>query len=342
MERLVDMGTVDGLRQAVVKWTPCSPHDRGPRPWDRVGRCAPAPERLLPARSRRRRRCGRPDSLIRFERQESRFTITGIASSGDGARIDDNRRAQNLENVVDIVRDTARRVGEAIERTETTLVLGGDCTVGIGTVSGHVATGDRVGLIYFDTHADLNVPESVREGALDWMGVAHMLGEQGACPSWSTPVRGLLLEPDQIVLLAWGPEQATAFERGVIARREIATVPVDEVAKDPEAAAARARDMLEGRCDRLLVHFDVDVIDFTDVPLSENWGRNEGVSFDVAQRTFAELAGSPRLAGVTITELNPDHAEQGAHGIERFATGIAAGLARAFVRPSHFPYGGRR
>ena len=245
----------------------------------------------------------------------------------------DNRRAQNLENVVDIVRDTARRVGEAIERTETTLVLGGDCTVGIGTVSGHVATGDRVGLIYFDTHADLNVPESVREGALDWMGVAHMLGEQGACPSWSTPVRiSARARSDRAARVGAGASHRIRT-RCVIARREIATVPVDEVAKDPEAAAARARDMLEGRCDRLLVHFDVDVIDFTDVPLSENWGRNEGVSFDVAQRTFAELAGSPRLAGVTITELNPDHAEQGAHGIERFATGIAAGLARAFVRP---------
>ena len=104
------------------------------------------------------------------------------------------------------------------------------------------------------------------------MGVAHMLGEQGACRELvDAGSRVPLLESDQIVLLAWGPEQATAFERDVIARREIATVPVDEVAEDPEAAVARARGMLEDRCDRLLVHFDVDVIDFTDVPLSENW-----------------------------------------------------------------------
>jgi arginase len=244
----------------------------------------------------------------------------------------ENRRAQNLGTVAEIVRDTARRVGEAIEGDEVTLVLGGDCTVGIGSVSGHVATGERVGLIYFDTHADLNVPESVREGALDWMGVAQMIGERGACLELvNAGSRAPLLEPDQIVLLAWGPEQATAFEREVISRREIATVPVDDVAADPAAAATRARGMLEDRCDRLLVHFDVDVIDFTDVPLSENWGRNEGLAFDVAQRTFAELVRSPRLAGVTITELNPAHAERGARGIERFATGVAASLARALV-----------
>jgi arginase len=81
-----------------------------------------------------------------------------------------NRRAQNLNKVVEIVRDTARRVAEAVSSGEATLVLGGDCTTGIGTVAGHLATGERVGLIYFDTHADLNVPSSVREGP--WTGWA--------------------------------------------------------------------------------------------------------------------------------------------------------------------------
>ena len=124
----------------------------------------------------------------------------------------DNRRAQNLGKVVEIVQDTARRVGDAIGAGEVTLVLGGDCTVGIGSVSGHVATGERVGLIYFDTHADLNVPDSVREGALDWMGVAHMLGERGACRELVGAGSLLpLLEPEQIVLFGWEPEQATEF-----------------------------------------------------------------------------------------------------------------------------------
>ena len=88
-------------------------------------------------------------------------------------------RAQNLDKVLEIVSDTARRVEESALANEATLVLGGDCTVGIGTVAGHQGTGERVGLVYFDAHADLNIPESVREGALDWMGMAHMLGLPG-------------------------------------------------------------------------------------------------------------------------------------------------------------------
>jgi arginase len=242
----------------------------------------------------------------------------------------ENRRAQNLGTVVEVVQDTARRVREAIAEREVTLVLGGDCTVGIGTVAGHVAGDERVGLIYFDAHADLNVPDSVREGALDWMGLAHMLGERGAAPDLiGAGERAPLLAAEQVLLFGWDPEQATPFEREAIERRAIEVVSVDDVAADPEGAATSARRSMESRFDRVLVHFDVDVIDFTDVPLSENWGRNEGLSFDHALRALDAILSSRQLAGLTITELNPNHAEHGARGIERLAAAVAESLTRA-------------
>jgi arginase len=232
-------------------------------------------------------------------------------------------RAQNAGAVIDIVRDTARRVGEAIAAGETTLVFGGDCTVGIGAVAGHVASGERVGLVYFDTHADLNVPDSVPEGALDWMGMAHMLGEEGALAELVEA--GPRLPPEQVVLFAWGHEQATPREREAIERLGLDVVAVEEVKADPVAAATRALELLAARADRVLVHFDVDVIDFTDTPLSENTGRNQGLSYADAARALDALLASPRFSGLTITELNPAHVEEGAGSVER----LVADLARA-------------
>ena len=136
-------------------------------------------------------------------------------------------------------------------------------------------------------------------------------------------------QADQVILFAWGSEQSTPFERAVIDSRAISLIPVDEVAADPEQAARRARALIEDRCDRLLVHFDVDVIDFTDVPLSENTGRNEGLAYDDALSALKSLLASPRLAGMTITELNPDHTEQGAGSLERFTAAISESLASA-------------
>ena len=236
-------------------------------------------------------------------------------------------RSQNVLKVVEIVRDTARRVSDARAAGELTLVLGGDCTVGIGTVAGHVADDERLGLLYFDQHADLNVPDSVPEGALDWMGMAHMLGVEGAVPELvACGPRAPMLAPEQVLLFGWGREQATAFELQAIDDHGIDVISDELVAAGPEAAAGDALERIGARCDRVLVHFDVDVIDFTDFPLSENTGRNQGLSFELAGRALASLLASELVAGLTITELNPDHAER-EHSLELFARGVAGAVA---------------
>jgi arginase len=236
--------------------------------------------------------------------------------------------AQNLGKVVEFVDDTAARVVESILAEEITLVLGGDCTVGVGTVAGHVERSDSVGLIYFDLHADLNIPTSAPPGALDWMGMAHMLGDEGAERELvEVGTKAPLLTPEQVVLFAWGPDQARPHERETIDRLELEAIPVDQVRDDPAGTASRALHIL-GHADRILVHFDVDVVDFTDTPLSENTGRNEGLAYDQAAAALAVLLASPNLAGLTITELNPNHVEEGAGSIERLARDLAEGLTR--------------
>ena len=241
----------------------------------------------------------------------------------------ENPRAQNLGAVVEIVRDTARRVAAAVAEGEATLVLGGDCTVGIGTVAGHVESGESTGLLYFDAHADLNTPSSVHEGALDWMGMAHMLGEEGAAPELvEVGATVPLLDAAQVVVFGWGAEQATEHERKAVERLSLEVVPADEVRADPAAAATRALDLLEEQANRFVVHFDVDVIDFTDAPLSENPGRNEGLAYDDAVRALEAVLRSPRLAGLTLTELNPDHAAAAAGSLDRLTADLARLLSQ--------------
>jgi len=224
-----------------------------------------------------------------------------------------NHFAQNLGAVVENAQAVAGRVGEAVTNHEIALVLGGDCTIELGTVAGHVASDQRIGLVYFDLHADLNTPKSVQDGALDWMGMAHLLGEEDAMTELShLGSRYPLLSPSQVVLFAHDLTRATPWERNAIARLALATISTAEVAAAPEEAAARALTHLRDGCDRILVHFDVDTIDFTDAPLSENTGRNYGLSLDTAFRALTSLLKDERIGALTITELNPEHgAEDG-------------------------------
>jgi arginase len=237
--------------------------------------------------------------------------------------------AQNVDAVVAGARAVADRVRDVLAAGQIPLVLGGDCTVELGTVAGHLPTEDRVGLVYFDLHTDLNVPDSTVDGALDWMGVAHLLGEDAAVGELARlGPREPLLDDDQIVFLACAAEQGRPWEVDVVARRSLRTIPLAEVAADPAAAATAALRHAHDAWDRVLVHFDVDVVDFTDAPLSENTGRNVGLTLDAAFEALGVLLESPRLSSLTISELNPDHGEADGSTLERFAAGLADCFAR--------------
>ena len=235
-------------------------------------------------------------------------------------------RAQNLDAVVQIARDTATRV-EAALGDGPLLVLGGDCSIELGTIAGHLARDESVGLVYLDLHPDLNTPASVVEGTFDWMGMAHALGVAGAEPELvGIGPRTPLLHDDQVLFLAYGPERARPFELDQIIRRGMAAIPVDEVADDPEAAAGRALDFAS-RFDRLLVHFDVDVVDFNDAQLSEDAVRGDGLTLDAAMRALTVLTASERLSAVTVTELNPFHGDEEGETLRRFVEMLADSLA---------------
>ena len=238
-------------------------------------------------------------------------------------------RARNVQ----IVTDNARRVADAVSKVLDAggryLVLGGDCTVGAGAIAG--ATRDaaiRTGVIYLDMHGDLNTPESVSDGSLDWMGVAHLLGEPGTVPAFAAfDGRSPVIHHNQIVLLGWDYAGCNSEpEREIIIRRGIGVVTLEELRADPASAASQAIAKL-GTVDRLVVHFDVDVIDFADCPLAENYRHGEGCTLNEAMVALSAIASRPEFAGVTVTELNPDHGEEDLLTLKQFSRAIAGALA---------------
>jgi arginase len=233
--------------------------------------------------------------------------------------------AQNLEAVVDVVKTTATRVADALqERDQKVLVLGGDCTVGIGTIAGIRAAIGDIAVVYFDLHSDLNTPASAPDGALDWMALGHMLAVEGTEPTLAAAADAApLLEPEQVLLFAQNPRHATRFERGEIERLALTQVGLEEVRGDPEGAARQALDVVTTRSDRYAIHLDLDVVDFTDAPLSEHPSRNAGLKLEEMLAALKVLASDPRLVAITLTELNPHNAAADDGLLERFAASFA-------------------
>jgi arginase len=242
-----------------------------------------------------------------------------------------NPRAQNIGAIADMVRLTASRVADALSESERMiLVLGGDCTVGIGTMAGIRQALGPLALAYFDLHSDLNIPESASDGALDWMALGHMLAIEGSEPSLLAAAgSGPVIGSDQIVLIGQDRSRATRFERRQIDELGLPVVSVDEVRADPPAAARRALDLLANRAGRYAIHLDVDVVDFTDAPLSEHPSRNVGLKFNEMMSALRVLASGPGLVGITLTELNPHSAASDDGLLDHFAARFAEAVSRS-------------
>jgi len=219
----------------------------------------------------------------------------------------DNPRAANAGADIDRAGQVAALVRSA-PAEDTIVALGGDCTVGVGTVAGLQHRVERLGVVYVDRHADLNVPESTVDGALDWMGVAHMLDIEGAVDGLAALAGPRpMLSSEQISFLGLGPH--TDFEARMISDRRLPVVNMQMTASDPLGSARAALSPLSA-CDGLAVHFDVDLVDFLDAPLAENTDRGAAPSLTACGEILRELLTDRRVRALTVTEFNPHH---GAH-----------------------------
>ncbi len=138
------------------------------------------------------------------------------------------------------------------------------------------------------------------------MGVAHLLDVEGAHPTLaSIGPHQPLLAPEAVRLFA--TDNVTRPEQAVIERLDLQVEPLAAVVDDLAAVAARTRAWARD-FDRILVHVDVDVLDFESFPIAENTGRRGGLDLNGLQRLLTMLCSLPNWQALTLSEINPAHA----------------------------------
>lgn len=234
----------------------------------------------------------------------------------------DHPRQQNAARVVDVARQVADCVDRALASRRLPLVLGGDCSLSLGVIAGLLRHHSRLGLLYFDGDVDLNTPETTPSGIFDGMVMAHVLGRGEPQLAGIGPRRPLLSEED-IVLFGYNVEAGWIDppELETLERSRMSKYPLSRVRADAAAAATDALLRLERRSDAILVHFDVDVMDFPAADLPHPYALD-------AESTFAALkvfVAAPTCAGVVVTEFNAERDPDGSH-VEHLVHGLVEAL----------------
>jgi arginase len=257
-----------------------------------------------------------PDALRRaglVERLEERGA--NVEDHGDlpvfAFAVDPNdRKRQNLERVVTVVRTIAEAVLPMLDDGATPLVIGGDCTITLGVVDAAVQRYPNVGLIYLDGDIDVSTPDTTTSGILDTMGMAHLLGS-GAPELADAGSRRPLLPGDHVVAFGYDEIESSPEERAWLAGQGVACFPAQGI-ENAREEADRACSKIASRAHPILVHFDVDVIDSTDLPLADFPHFNEGLTYEDAIAALRAFCRHDAFGGLVVTEINPHRDPDGA------------------------------
>ena len=159
-------------------------------------------------------------------------------------------------------------------------------------------------MIYFDGDLDLNTPETTPSGILDGMGLAHILG-WGVDELSHVGPRFPLLEQRNVTLFGYSVEAGgiDPAEVKLLQDTQMAKYPLEEINGRVHTAAVRALRELEIKAEQILVHFDVDVVDFDDFPAADVPHR-PGLSLLNTQEALGVFLGSRKAVGLVLTEFN--------------------------------------
>ena len=240
-------------------------------------------------------------------------------------------QARYKEQIRTVCSELARQTQDALSAELWPLVIGGDHSIAMGTVSGVSAylqgRNQQLGVIWFDAHGDMNLPGSSPSGNIHGMPLAHLLGYGDKELSGIAGVNPAI-SASNVVLIGIRDiddvERQFINDSGVTAftMRDIDQIGMSQV-------AAQALEIVNRDTAGFHVSFDVDGCDPDVMPGSGTLVPG-GVSFREAHLLLEECAADGRMTSMEVVELNPflDHANVSA---ERAVTLIQSALGRSIL-----------
>ena len=217
-----------------------------------------------------------------------------------------NPDARFLSEITAVCSEVAEVVRRKYEEGQGIVVLGGDHSAAIGSVSGlagsYRESGRRIGLIWVDAHTDMNTPESSPSGNIHGMPAAVLLGKG---PQALTDIGGPgpKVRPENMVFI--GIRSVDESERAFVSASGARVFTMREV--DERGARRVMEEAIGIVCEGTAgFHFSFDV-DGVDVRIAPGVGTPVpgGLTYREAH-LLAELAhDSGCMLGMDVMEVNP-------------------------------------
>lgn len=224
-----------------------------------------------------------------------------------------DEKARFINEISDCCKQLSDVTYAALKEGAIPLVLGGDHSIAAGTVAGiskfYREQKKKIGIIWFDAHADINTPETSLSGNVHGMPVAHILG-RGDKKLLGIVDFGPMVDASRVVIVGLrdvDPAERIAIkELGV---RAFTMRDIDEMGlrRVMEEAIRTASTGTVG----FHVSMDVDWLDPSEAPGvgTPSWG---GATYREGHLALEMVADTGLMLAMEVTEVNPvlDHSNE--------------------------------
>lgn len=218
------------------------------------------------------------------------------------------RKMGKAKNAVAVGRGS-KVLCEAVEKVvgqqRFPLVIGGDHSIGLGSIAGCLHHNPNVGVLWIDAHADINTPATSASGNLHGMPLAFLMRAGGLDPAmvpgheWLTDVP--VLDPSQLVYV--GLRDVDEGEVTFIRELGIRHFTMKHVDRHGIGdVMAMALDYLADR--PIHMSFDIDAVDPEHAPSTGTLVRG-GLTWREAHYICEAVFESGALASMDMVEVNP-------------------------------------
>ncbi len=193
-------------------------------------------------------------------------------------------------------------VSSQIKRGEFCLALISNCIGLMGVLGGVQRSGNgqplRVGLIYFDAHADINTPETTRSGLMGGMPVASATG---MCFHRLRRQAGLEVPLPTRYVTYVGVREVDALEYEILDRSDVEYITVEDV-KKMSPAIKQQMERLSEITDLICIHIDTDVLNPGEMP-GHTTPEPDGFSSEQLAECLEEMCSYPNVACLGVASM---------------------------------------
>jgi arginase len=186
------------------------------------------------------------------------------------------------------------------------IVLGGDHSIAVGTVSGVAQSfrrdGKKIGLMWFDAHADFNTPEISPSGNVHGMPLAAIMGYG---PAELTHIFGFSpkIEPQHAVMI--GIREVDPEERELVKKSGVRVFTMKEIDRRGIGTVMdEALSIVTNGTDGYAVTLDADFLDPYESPGVATPVRG-GADYREAHLAMEMIADTQKMVSFEIAEINP-------------------------------------